>query len=420
MSSILRRIRKSSLTSSSPKHEKLLEDPGPGEVDPVLEGIHFKVKFLGSCPVTSDSGEEVTANAIKCILATAKRLDKKLPRVEVTVSLAGVSVVEQEAMQCLLDLPIDSISYCSADPTYDHVFSLLCTREDGFTCYAFLTPKRKMAQAATLTIAQAFNLAYELWRVEKPPARKTDTSLKTSPASVVVTQAVVEPIPSHSVSPTIPPPPNSLVTPTVSSVSPSNGSMKTQNLLLDFRNVSLSETEKKRDIWEEDKEEGEEGRHRGVSESSASWVQFGGEEDEEETAGGGGQRSRFEMNRSALPILSKLPSSSVSMTLSAFCSSPSSGWGSPGSPPPHTPFKGSQLTASQLASPVGSPPPLGAQTPAGSPLQSGSSYTGSPTLTSLAHMAQEQTLLDWGASVQVSSPPRRSSYSNNTCQGPTS
>ena len=74
----------------------------------------------------------MTANAIKAILATAKRLEKKLARVEVgsisdlkskikkksqarmrkiknqvTVSLAGVTVREQEALQCLLDLPID-------------------------------------------------------------------------------------------------------------------------------------------------------------------------------------------------------------------------------------------------------------------------------------------------------------------------
>ena len=48
--------------------------------------MNIKVKYLGSCPVTSDSGEEVTANAIKAILATAKRLEKKLARVEVTTT----------------------------------------------------------------------------------------------------------------------------------------------------------------------------------------------------------------------------------------------------------------------------------------------------------------------------------------------
>jgi len=99
----------------------------------------MQVKYLGTCPVTSDSGEEVTANAIKAILATAKRLEKKLARVEVTVSLAGVTVREQEALQCLFDLPIDSISYCSADPTYDRVFAVLCTEGEGTACHAFHT-----------------------------------------------------------------------------------------------------------------------------------------------------------------------------------------------------------------------------------------------------------------------------------------
>ena len=110
-----------------------------------------------------------------------------------TVSLAGLTVREQEALQCLLDLPIDrcvdyfqkpiinqgcqltiedvichcrrllepiinqeltienvichlstSISYCSADPTYDRVFAVLCTEGDGTACHAFLTHKRKM------------------------------------------------------------------------------------------------------------------------------------------------------------------------------------------------------------------------------------------------------------------------------------
>ena len=65
MVSILKRIRKSSLSgslsSSAPRHEskscrnkevililspsELLEDSGPGEVDPIVEGVQFKVVF---------------------------------------------------------------------------------------------------------------------------------------------------------------------------------------------------------------------------------------------------------------------------------------------------------------------------------------------------------------------------------------
>jgi len=369
MAAILKRIRKSSLSSSVPRHEKLLEEPGPGDVDPILQGVHFKVKYIGSCPVSAESGEEVTANAIKCILATAKRLEKKLPRVDVTVSLAGVSVIEQEAMQCLHDLPIDSISYCSADPTSDHVFAVICTSEEGLNCHAFLTPKRKMAESATLTIAQAFNLAYELWKTEQPNVRRRDISPKAPPNSLVVTQAVVEPVPS---SPTSPGQANN----NLPTRSPTPGTMKTQNLLLDFRNVSLSSCSEKKVLWEglEDVVETG-GRNRGVSESSTSWVQFGDEEEEGKKI----HKSQFERPRESLAMLSVLPSNSLSLDLAAFSTSPNTtGWDSPlGS----TPRNGFGLTPSQLSSPVGSP---------------------------LISTPPATRLLDF--QVQVSSPPRGSCF----------
>ena len=47
------------------------------------------------------------------------------------------------------------ISYCSADSTFDHVFAFIATnRDNSMECHAFLSKKSKMAQAATLTIAQ--------------------------------------------------------------------------------------------------------------------------------------------------------------------------------------------------------------------------------------------------------------------------
>ena len=71
-----------------------------------------------------------------------------------------------------------------ADPTYDHVFAFITeTTNNELECHAFLCPKRKMAkvrkeqnngdysflnsdiQAATLTIAQGFSLAYQSWQM---------------------------------------------------------------------------------------------------------------------------------------------------------------------------------------------------------------------------------------------------------------
>ena len=103
------------------------------------------------------------------------------------------------------------ISYCSADATFDHVFAFIATNRDNtMECHAFLCPKvhtfrwqwfniwtfwliffscrevslyfyflqlqRKMAQAATLTIAQAFNLAFQVrshTHIHKHSKRKT-------------------------------------------------------------------------------------------------------------------------------------------------------------------------------------------------------------------------------------------------------
>ena len=44
---------------------------------------------------------------------------------------------------------IPRISYCMADPTWDHVFSFISETEAGagqLECHAFLCPKRKMAK----------------------------------------------------------------------------------------------------------------------------------------------------------------------------------------------------------------------------------------------------------------------------------
>merc|ERR1712106_128772 len=48
------------------KHEKLLEDSGQ---DPIVEGVTFYVRYLGSCFVINQSGDEATGDAIKSIVS---------------------------------------------------------------------------------------------------------------------------------------------------------------------------------------------------------------------------------------------------------------------------------------------------------------------------------------------------------------
>ena len=73
------------------------------------------------------------------------------------------------------------ITYCSADAIFSHVFAFITmNKDDSMECHAFLCRKRKIvsqmvkfpscrsesfqAQAATMTIAQAFNLAFREWK----------------------------------------------------------------------------------------------------------------------------------------------------------------------------------------------------------------------------------------------------------------
>ena len=56
-----------------------------------------------------------------------------------------------------LKSPFVRISYCSTDTAHNSVFAFIATnKNDTLECHAFLCPHRKMAQAATLTIAQVY------------------------------------------------------------------------------------------------------------------------------------------------------------------------------------------------------------------------------------------------------------------------
>ncbi|NWY46006.1 ARH protein, partial [Sylvia atricapilla] len=61
------------------------------------------------------------------------------------------------------------ISYCTADKSHDKVFAYIAQNQlnENLECHAFLCSKRKMAQAVTLTVAQAFKIAFEFWQAAK-------------------------------------------------------------------------------------------------------------------------------------------------------------------------------------------------------------------------------------------------------------
>jgi len=167
-------------TKSKPsKHQKLAEEWGDSIKQPVNEGITFYCKYLGSTLVDEPSNETVTAEAIKCIINIAKASGKKLMRVALVVKPTGLITREMTTNEDHLNVSIYRISYCSADATFDRVVAFIATnKNETLECHAFLTPKRKIAQAAALTISQAFNIAFEKWLQLKQDQEKRGAKQK--------------------------------------------------------------------------------------------------------------------------------------------------------------------------------------------------------------------------------------------------
>ncbi|XP_033083625.1 low density lipoprotein receptor adapter protein 1 isoform X2 [Trachypithecus francoisi] len=150
------------------RHRKLPEN-WTDTRETLLEGMLFSLKYLGMTLVEQPKGEELSAAAIKRIVATAKASGKKLQKVTLKVSPRGIILTDNLTNQLIENVSIYRISYCTADKMHDKVFAYIAQSQhnQSLECHAFLCTKRKMAQAVTLTVAQAFKVAFEFWQVSK-------------------------------------------------------------------------------------------------------------------------------------------------------------------------------------------------------------------------------------------------------------
>lgn len=136
------------------------------------ENMSYNLKYLGSTLVDRATNETVTAEAIKTILRVAKAGGKKLPKVNVTVSLNGIKISDEQIGKDN-EISIYRISYCSADAAHSRVFAFIAANtNETMECHAFLCSKRKQAKAVTLAVARCFSMAYEAWRVLPSSADK--------------------------------------------------------------------------------------------------------------------------------------------------------------------------------------------------------------------------------------------------------
>ncbi|XP_048154940.1 low density lipoprotein receptor adapter protein 1-like isoform X8 [Corvus hawaiiensis] len=177
------------------RRRKLPESWGDMQ-EPLLEGMCFTLKYLGMTLVEKPKGEDMAAAAIRRIVATARVGARKFQKVILTVSPRGISLQDADTKEMVENISIYRISYCTTDKLQNKVFAYVAqSQESGaLECHAFLSPKKKIAQAVTLTVAQAFQMALDLWEATHA-VPCTWNSVGKSSSSLEIPSSLLQPGP---------------------------------------------------------------------------------------------------------------------------------------------------------------------------------------------------------------------------------
>jgi hypothetical protein len=128
--------------------------------------VVYLVKFLGSTEVDRPKGIEVVKQGIQKLkfnqqLKRTEGDKAKTPKVELTISVDGVTIQEPKTKRMMHQYPLHKISYCADDKAEKRFFSFIAKEGETtqHTCFVFVSDK--LAEEITLTIGQAFELAYK-------------------------------------------------------------------------------------------------------------------------------------------------------------------------------------------------------------------------------------------------------------------
>ncbi|NWJ06417.1 GULP1 protein, partial [Crypturellus undulatus] len=120
-------------------------------------------QFLGSTEVEQPKGTEVVRDAVRK-LKFARHIKKseglKTPKVELQISIYGVKILDPKTKEVQHNCQLHRISFCADDKTDKRIFTFICkdSESNKHLCYVF--DSEKCAEEITLTIGQAFDLAY--------------------------------------------------------------------------------------------------------------------------------------------------------------------------------------------------------------------------------------------------------------------
>ncbi|XP_067686040.1 PTB domain-containing engulfment adapter protein 1-like isoform X5 [Haliotis asinina] len=133
--------------------------------DALLKGhILYNVKFLGECMVDNPKGTEVVKEAIRKMKFNKhiKRAEgQKPPKVELTISADGVTIQDPRTKMIMHQYPLHRISYCADDKSDKRMFTFIAKSPNTSQHFCYVFDSDKCAEEITLTVGQAFDLAYK-------------------------------------------------------------------------------------------------------------------------------------------------------------------------------------------------------------------------------------------------------------------
>uniref|UniRef100_A0A2S2QZR9 PTB domain-containing engulfment adapter protein 1 n=1 Tax=Sipha flava TaxID=143950 RepID=A0A2S2QZR9_9HEMI len=127
--------------------------------------IAYIVKFLGNVDVDQPKGFNVIKESIRKLKfnqQVRKAEGSKVPKVELTISVEGVALQDPKTKVIMHQYPLHRISYCADDKVDKQFFSFIVkdsNESERHTCFVFMSDK--LAEEITLSIGQAFDLAYK-------------------------------------------------------------------------------------------------------------------------------------------------------------------------------------------------------------------------------------------------------------------
>ncbi|XP_063069304.1 PTB domain-containing engulfment adapter protein 1 isoform X1 [Engraulis encrasicolus] len=126
--------------------------------------IAYNAKFLGNTEVEQPKGTEIVKDAVRKLKFQRhikKSEGQKIPKVELQISIYGVKILDPKSKDVLHNCQLHRISFCADDKTDKRIFTFICkdSESNKHLCYVF--DSEKCAEEITLTIGQAFDLAYK-------------------------------------------------------------------------------------------------------------------------------------------------------------------------------------------------------------------------------------------------------------------